>query len=108
LLASGKQIAWLVKKRKRPRGRKPLPYRVRLARKLKQRIRKRGYLTQWRQLLREQSRCHHCGGESDFNFKAGKPFYYCPACRAKTSQRVKQAMREIRARRAKQLHTGKA
>jgi hypothetical protein len=71
------------------------------------RIRKRGYLAQWRQRLREQSRCHHCGGESDFNFKAAKPFYYCAPCRAKNSQRVKQAMREIRARRLK-LRMGKA
>ncbi|MGA2685256.1 MAG: hypothetical protein ABSF51_09405, partial [Verrucomicrobiota bacterium] len=67
--------------------------------------RKRGYLAKWRQLLRDQSRCHHCGGQSDYNSDAGKPFYYCQICRDKNRLRVKYTMREIRARKAKKLHT---
>jgi hypothetical protein len=91
---------------RKPKQRRKLHHRFltprnRYARRQRKLIRKRVYLAQWRQLLREQSRCHHCGVESDFNFKAGKPFYYCLPCRAKTSERVKQAMREIRARKAK-------
>jgi hypothetical protein len=104
LLASGKRIAWLVSrklKRRRKLHRHFLTPRNRDIRRYWRRVRKRGYLAQWRQRLREQGRCHHCGGESDFNFKSKKPFYYCAPCRDINSQRVKQAMREIRARNAK-------
>jgi hypothetical protein len=44
------------------------------------------------------SRCHECGGPSDFNAKKGKPFHYCPGCREIKREWSKLVMRKRRAR----------
>jgi hypothetical protein len=100
LLACGKQVTWLVKGKseRKPVRKRRLPRRNRNARRFWRRICKRAYLAIWRRRLRVQSRCHECGGTSDFNSKKGKPFYYCPACRDKMREWQKLIMRRRRAR----------
>jgi hypothetical protein len=101
LLASGKQVSWLVgnkSKRHPARSKRRLTRRNKGARRFWRRIRKRAYLAIWRRRLRIQSRCHECGGASDFNPKKGSPFYYCAACRDKMREWQKLVMRKRRAR----------
>jgi hypothetical protein len=57
---------------------------------------RRIYLSNWRQRLRVESRCHDCGGTSDFNHKKGKPFYYCLTCRNRMREWQKLIMRKRR------------
>jgi hypothetical protein len=95
----GRKISWLIRRKieRKPVHKRFLTRRNRNARRYWRRLRKRAYLAMWRQRLRVQSRCHECGGDSDFNAKKGKPFYYCAACRDKMREWHKLIMRRWRA-----------
>jgi hypothetical protein len=100
LTASGKQFAWLVKpeSKRKPADKRRKPWRTFKSRRLWQRIRKRAYLVAWRRRMTAESRCHECGGPSDFNSKRGKSFNYCPSCRQVKREWQKLVMRRRRAR----------